>query len=71
MLIQVGSRECLLDDATRLASCLASAEVAVHLDVWPGMIHVFQTMSDQLEEARRALDQISAFLLRHLGEDVP
>jgi hypothetical protein len=27
-------------------------------------------MSDQLEEARRALDQISAFLLRHLGEDV-
>ncbi|WP_448110996.1 alpha/beta hydrolase [Pseudomonas lini] len=71
VLIQVGSRECLLDDSTRLASCLASAEVAVHLDVWPGMIHVFQTMSDQLEEARRALDQISAFLLRHLGEDVP
>ncbi|UVM52905.1 MULTISPECIES: alpha/beta hydrolase [unclassified Pseudomonas] len=67
VLIQVGSRECLLDDSTRLASRLATAEVAVHLDVWPGMIHVFQSMGDQLEEARRALDQISAFLLRHLG----
>lgn len=69
VLIQVGSRECLLDDSTRLASRLANAEVAVHLDVWPGMIHVFQAMSDQLEDARRALDQISAFLLQHLGDD--
>src|SRR6185436_15068063 len=36
-LIQVGSAETLLDDATRLARELAVADVAVTLQVWPQM----------------------------------
>ncbi len=62
LLIQVGSSECLLDDATALATRLAAAEVKVQLDVWPRMIHVFQAMGDQLDEGRSAIIQLAAFL---------
>jgi monoterpene epsilon-lactone hydrolase len=40
-LIQVGTREMLLDDSTRMASNLHRAGVAVKLEIWPGMWHVF------------------------------
>ena len=36
LLIQCGSNEVLLDDATRLAAAAATADVAVQLDVTPG-----------------------------------
>ena len=35
MLIQVGSNETLLDDATRLAARAGAADVAVTLEIWP------------------------------------
>src|ERR1044071_1142379 len=35
ILIQIGSRETLLDDATRLAAQAGAADVAVTLEVWP------------------------------------
>src|SRR5207245_11347159 len=41
LLIQVGSHEILLDDATRLAARAAAADVAVTLEVTPGVPHVF------------------------------
>ena len=41
MLIQVGSHEILLSDAIRLAARAATADVAVTLDVVPGVPHVF------------------------------
>ncbi|MCY1288922.1 Monoterpene epsilon-lactone hydrolase [compost metagenome] len=65
VLIQVGSSECLLDDSTILATRLAAADVKVVLDVWPRMIHVFQGMVDQLEEAREAIASIARFLAQH------
>lgn len=66
MLLQVGSCEVLLDDSTRLASRLAAADVAVTLEVTPGMSHVFQARGPELPEAARALESIGRFLRRSL-----
>jgi len=62
LLIQCGSYEVLLDDATRLASAAAAAEVAVQLEVTPEMPHVFQASAPELAEANAALERTGAFL---------
>ena len=41
LLIQVGAAETLLDDAIRLAQVAGAADVAVDLQIWPEMIHVW------------------------------
>jgi acetyl esterase/lipase len=65
LLIQVGDRETVLDDSAMLADRARAAGVDVHLEVWDGMIHVFQ-MFGELREASRAIASIAAFLKRHL-----
>ena len=55
LLIQVGSAETLLDDAIRLAQVAGEADVAVDLQVWPEMIHVWHTYHPQLAAGRRAI----------------
>ena len=62
MLIQVGSHEVLLSDAIRLAARAATADVAVTLDVVPGVPHVFQAYAAVLEEGDAALDRAATFL---------
>jgi len=62
MLIQVGDRETLLSDATRLADRARDAGVPVSLQVWDGMIHVFQQFPNELREARDAIDAIGDFV---------
>ena len=42
LLIQVGTREVLLDDARRLANAAKASNVSVTLEEWPGMIHDWQ-----------------------------
>ncbi len=71
MLIQVGSREVLCDDATRLSECAAAAGVAVTLEVWPGMIHVWHTFAPILREARDAIARIGEFVRAHIPERGP
>ena len=44
MLIQVGSAETLLDDATRLAAAAGQADVPVTLEIWPHMIHAMASV---------------------------
>ena len=66
LLIQAGSHEILLDDATRLAARAAAADVAVTLDVTPGVPHVFQGFAGMLDEADAALARAGAFLSAHL-----
>ena len=66
LLIQVGSHEILLDDATRLAARAAAADVAVTLEVTPGVPHIFQAFAAMLEEAHAALTSAGAFLRTHL-----
>ena len=49
-LIQVGSAETLLADATRLAAAMGAADVAVTLEVWPRMIHAWPLWNARLAE---------------------
>lgn len=62
LLLQVGDCETGLDDSTRFAAQASAAGVAVQLQVWPQMIHVFQQFAAQLPEAREAIAAIGGFL---------
>ena len=62
LLIQVGSAEVLLDDATRLAARAAEADVAVQLEVWPRMPHVWHVFAFTLSEGRDAIAAAGAFV---------
>ena len=65
-LIQVGSDETLLADATRFAAAAGAADVAVTLEIWPHMIHAWPFWNAYLEPGRRALASVGAFVRTHL-----
>jgi acetyl esterase/lipase len=65
-LIQAGSDETLLDDASRFAAAAGAADVAVTLEIWPHMIHAWQLWNARLEPGRQALQSAGAFLRRCL-----
>ncbi|MFJ8022108.1 alpha/beta hydrolase [Streptomyces sp. NPDC096311] len=65
LLIQVGSHEILLDDAVRLAARAAEHDVAVELQVWPQVPHVFQGFAALLDDADAALTSAAAFTRAH------
>jgi monoterpene epsilon-lactone hydrolase len=67
LIIQAGTHEVLLDDALRLARRAATADVAVTLDVTPGVPHVFQAYHQILDEAVAALDRAGQFLSAQLA----
>jgi monoterpene epsilon-lactone hydrolase len=67
LLIQGGSHEMLLSDAIRLAERAAEADVAVTLEVTPGVPHVFQGYAAVLDEGDRALNRAAAFLREHFS----
>ncbi len=71
LLIQAGSHEILLDDATRLAARAAAADVAVRLEVTPGVPHVFQGFAAMLDEGDAALTSAGEFLRAHLARPRP
>jgi len=66
VLIQVGSAETLLDDATRFAAVAGAADVRVTLEIWPRMIHAWPLWNARLEPGRRALASAGAFIRQHL-----
>lgn len=68
MLIQVGSHEILLSDATRLAGRAAESDVATTLEVTPGVPHVFQAYAAVLDEGNTALSRAAEFLNAHFAE---
>ena len=65
-LIQVGSEETLLDDASRFATAAGAADVPVTLEIWPHMIHAWHLWNAHLDAGRRALASAAAFIRRHL-----
>ena len=67
LIIQAGTHEVLLDDAIRLARQAAVADVAVTLDITPGVPHVFQAYYPILDEAAAALDRAGQLLSAHLA----
>lgn len=66
-LFQVGEREMLRDDSTRMAAALKSAGVETVLEVWPKVWHVWQLNADMLPEAREAIAHIARFAKQHLA----
>ena len=71
MLIQVGSAETLLDDATRFAQIAGAADVGVTLEIWRQMIHAWPLWNAQLEDGRRALASAGAFIRAHFSNSGP
>ena len=66
LLIQVGTAELLLDDATRLAERAEAAGVEVTLAIWEEMIHVWHAFAAFLPEAQEALTQVGDFIQTQL-----
>ena len=66
VLIQVGSAETLLADATRLAATAGAADVDATLQIWPHMIHAWPVWNAKLENGRRALADAGRFIRSHL-----
>ena len=68
LLIQVGSREVVLDDARAIERHAREAGVPAKLDVWPGMVHVWQLFASALDEGRRAIDDLGSFIRQSAKE---
>ncbi|MGL6235764.1 MAG: alpha/beta hydrolase [Segniliparus sp.] len=61
-LVQVSSAEVLYPEAVRLAEALAAAAVPVRLQVWDGVMHVFQLAGGLVPESRQAIASIAEFV---------
>jgi acetyl esterase/lipase len=66
LLIEVGTREILLDDAIRVARSARDAGVDVTLERGEGLTHVWQ-LHPHLPESRESVQRIARFLREHLG----
>jgi acetyl esterase/lipase len=62
LMLQVGEAEVLFDDSTRFAGKAGAAGVAVNLEAWPDMPHVFQMFAPYLPQASGALASIGEFV---------
>ena len=67
ILIQAGTAEVLLDDATRIAEKLHAAGVEVRLSIWPNMLHVFPLFAPILSEGRDGCLEIGSFIRSHIA----
>ena len=70
LLIQAGSTEVLLDDARRVAERARAAGVAVEIEIWPKMPHVWHLWAPFVPEANQALERAAQFVRRHAPERV-
>lgn len=60
-LVQVGSKEILLDDAKRFREQAESADVKVEYKLYTGMWHNFQMFYPWFDESKQALSDLAAF----------
>lgn len=60
-LVQIGSKEILLDDAARFEQKAKEAKVEVSYKLYTGMWHNFQMFSPWFNEAKRSLTDIAEF----------
>lgn len=68
LLIQVGTAETLLDDSLRLADRARAAGVAVTLEPWDDMIHVWQAFAALLPEGQQAIERIGEFIRQQIPD---
>jgi acetyl esterase/lipase len=66
ILIQMGTRETQHDDGVSFVEKLLAAHVAAELEVWDGMLHVFQ-MFPVLPDAKKSIDRAGEFLRSKMG----
>ena len=66
LLLQVGERETVVSDSEDFARKARAAGAQAELQVWPGMIHVFQQFPAELPEARNALAAGGQFIAAQL-----
>jgi len=62
LLIQVGTRETLYDDATRLACRAVESGLRVTFEPWDEMIHVWHLFAPLLDEGQQAIEHIGEFI---------
>jgi monoterpene epsilon-lactone hydrolase len=62
ILIHVGEREMLLSDTIRFVEKAREAGVDAHMQLWPGMVHVFQFLHTVMPEAKRSIEELGDFL---------
>ncbi len=67
ILVQVGTAETLLDDATRIAEKLHAAGVDVRLAIWPNMLHVFPLFAPSCRKGATAASRSAAFIRSKTG----
>ena len=63
-MIHVGSGEILRDDARAVKRAAQKADVSVTYREWKDMPHVFPLFHAFLPEARKALQEMAAFVVR-------
>jgi len=63
----VGATETLLDDAIALARAAGMADVAVRLEIWPRMVHIWPNYFPMLAQGRQALAVAGAALREFLA----
>jgi acetyl esterase/lipase len=64
-LVQVGSKEVLLDDANRFKALAEAVNSPVELNIYPGMWHVFQMFSPWVSMAEQSIIELRDFMQRH------
>jgi acetyl esterase/lipase len=61
-LIQVSAAEMLFDDARRYVNKARAAGSPARLQIWPGLLHVWQILTPEVPEAVEAFDRIGDFV---------
>jgi acetyl esterase/lipase len=64
LLLQVGDREVVLDDARAIERNARAAGVPAKLEIWSEVVHAWHLYAAGLAEARRAIDAIGSFVRR-------
>ncbi len=60
--IQMGEKEILRPDAEKFAQKLRDAKVICTMDVWPGMVYMFQMADEYLYEAHLAIEKVGKLI---------
>jgi len=66
ILMQVGTREALLDDSRRFAAKARSASVEIDYFEGEGLVHVWPLIAPQAPETSEALSRMGSFVSKHL-----
>ncbi|HYO56613.1 alpha/beta hydrolase [Archangium sp.] len=71
LFVHVGSAEMQHDDGVRITEKARAAGVKAHLEVWPEMVHDFQTFGEGFPEAVRGTAKLCEDLRSVLGQERP